>query len=50
MIVVVLENLPQELVLGVVNGFDDVLVITREIEKAATLAGRAQLGEDVFAC
>ena len=50
MVVVVLENLPQELVLSVVNGFDDVLVITREIEKAATLAGRAQLGEDVFAC
>jgi hypothetical protein len=37
-------------VLSVVNGFDDVFVITGEIEKAATLAGRAQLRENVFAC
>lgn len=35
---------------GVMNGFDDVLVITGEVEEAAALSGRSQLGEDVFAC
>ena len=47
--VVVLEYLPKEFMLGVVDGFDDVLVVAGEIEEAATLAGRAELGKDVFA-
>jgi hypothetical protein len=49
MVVVILQYLPQELVLGVVNGFDDVLVVSGEIEKAAALARRAELREDVLA-
>jgi hypothetical protein len=36
-------------VLGVVYCFDDVLVVSGEIEKATALAGRAELGKDVFA-
>lgn len=48
-VVVVLENLAEELMFGVVDGFDDVLVVAGEIEEAATLAGRAELGKDVFA-
>jgi hypothetical protein len=48
-VIVVLQYLPEELVLGVVDGLDDVLVVAGEIEEAATLAGRAELGEDVFA-
>jgi hypothetical protein len=46
---VVLEDLTQEFVLGVVNSFDDVLVITGEIEKAAALAWGAELGKNVLA-
>jgi hypothetical protein len=38
-VVVVLQYLPEELVFGVVDGLDDVLVVSGEIEKAATLAG-----------
>jgi hypothetical protein len=49
-VVVVLEDLAEELVFGVVDSLDDVLVVAGEIEKAATLARRAQLGKDVFAC
>jgi hypothetical protein len=49
-VVVVLQDLPEELVFGVVYGFDDVFVVSREIEEAAALAGRAKLGKDVFAC
>jgi hypothetical protein len=50
MIVVVLEDLAEELVFGVVDSFDDVLVVAREIEKAAALARGAELGKDVFTC
>ena len=39
MVVVVLQYLPEELVFGVVDGLDDVLVVPGEIEKAAALAG-----------
>ena len=49
MVVVVLQDLPQKLMLGVMDGLDDVLVISREIEKAATLSRGAELGKDVFA-
>jgi hypothetical protein len=49
-VVVVLQYLPEELVLGMMYGFDDVLVISREIEEASTLARRAELGKDVLAC
>lgn len=34
---------------GVVYCFDDVLVVSGEIKKAAALAGRAKFGKDVFA-
>jgi hypothetical protein len=49
MVVVILEDLSQEFMFGVMNSLDDVLVITREVEKAATLARGAQLGKDVLA-
>ena len=49
-VVVVLQNLSKELVFGVVNSLDDVLVVAREIEKAAALAWRAELGKNVFTC
>jgi len=48
-VVVVLEDFAEELVLGVVDGLDDVLVIAGEIEEAAALARGAKLGQDVFA-
>ena len=35
---------------GVVDGLDDVLVVSGEVKEAATLTRGAQLGEDVFAC
>lgn len=41
--VVLSQYLPQELVLSMVYGFDDILIIPREIEKAPTFTGRAQL-------
>lgn len=34
---------------GVVYGLDDILVVAREVEEAAALTRRAQLGENVFA-
>ena len=47
--IVVLQDFAEEFVFGVMYGFDDVLVISREIEKASALAGGAELGEDVLA-
>lgn len=41
MVVVVLQYLPKKLVLGVMDGLDDVLVVAGEIEEATALAGRA---------
>jgi hypothetical protein len=38
-VVVVLQYLPEELVFGVVDGLDDVFVVSGEIEEAATLPG-----------
>jgi len=48
-VVVVLQYLPEELVFGVVDGFDDVFVVSREIEEASALARGAKLGKNVFA-
>jgi hypothetical protein len=48
--VVVLKNLPKEFMLGVMNGFDDVLVVSGEIEKATALTRRAKFRKDVLAC
>lgn len=49
MVVVILEDPPEELVLGMVDGLDDVLIVSRKIEKASTLAGRSQFGKNVLA-
>ena len=49
-VVVLLQDLAQELGLAVVDRLDDVLVVAREIEKAAALAWRAELGKNVFTC
>ena len=43
-LIVVLEDLSKELVLGVVDGFDDIFVISGEIEEAATFSRRSKLG------
>lgn len=46
--VVILEDVPQELVFALVDGLDDVLVVAGEVEEAFALPGRAQLGQDVL--
>jgi hypothetical protein len=38
-VVVVFQYLPEELVFGVVDGLDNVFVVSGEIEEAATLSG-----------
>ena len=48
-VVVVLQDLPEELVFGVVNRLDDVFVVAGKIKETAALAGRAQLRQDVLA-
>ena len=48
-VVVILQYLPKELVFSVMDGLDNVLVVSREIEKAAALAGRAKLRKNVLA-
>lgn len=47
-LVIFLEDAPQELVLRVSDRLDDEAVVAREVEKGARLARRAQLGEDVL--
>lgn len=47
--VIILQNLPQELVLAMVNRLDDVLVISRKVEKTSTLSWRSQFRQDIFA-
>jgi hypothetical protein len=42
-VVVVLQDLSEELVFGMMDGLDNVLVVAGEIEEAAALAGRAEL-------
>jgi hypothetical protein len=41
-LVIVLKDFAEEFVFGMVYGFDDVLVISREVEEAATFAGRSE--------
>jgi hypothetical protein len=48
--VVVLQDLAEEFMFGVVYGFDDVFVVTGEIKEAPALSRRAELREDVLAC
>jgi hypothetical protein len=48
-IVVILQYLPKELVLGVVDCFDDVLIISREIEEATAFTRRSKFGKNVLA-
>ena len=48
-IIVILQYLPEEFVLGVVDRFDNVLVISREIEEATAFARRSKLGKNVLA-
>jgi hypothetical protein len=47
-VVIVFEDRPQKLVLGVADGLDDVLVVAREVEEGARFSGRAELREDIF--
>lgn len=49
MLEVVLEDLAKKLMLGMVNGLDDVLVVTREVEETAALARRAKFGQYILA-
>jgi hypothetical protein len=42
MFVVISQNLSETLVFGVMDGFDDVFVVAREIKETATLARRAK--------
>lgn len=50
MVVIVFEDIAKEFVFGVMDSFDDVLVIPREVEEATTLAWRSKLRQDIFAC
>lgn len=49
MAIVLGEYFPEEFVFGMVDCFDDVLIIAREVEEATTFAGRSKLGQNVFA-
>ena len=44
MLVVLLQYAVKKLVLGMVNRLDDEPVVSREVEEAAALPGRAELG------
>lgn len=50
MMVIVLEDFAEEFVFGMVYGFYDVLVISREVEEAATFAWGSEFRQDVLAC
>lgn len=50
MVVVILQNLSQELMLGMMNRFDDIFVISREVKETSTLSGGSQFRKNVFAC
>ena len=47
-LVVLLEDPPQELVLRVVDRFDDEAVVAREVEERARLSRRAEFRQDVL--
>jgi hypothetical protein len=49
MVVVVPEDFAEKFVFGVMNRFDNVLVVSGEIEEAATLSRGTELGQDVLA-
>ncbi len=44
MIIILAKNFSKEAMLGVMDGFDDELVVSREIEKAPAFAWGAELG------
>ena len=46
---ILMKDFPQEFVFCMMNGFDDVFVISREVKEAATFSWRSKFGEDVFA-
>lgn len=48
--IILSQYFPQELVLSMMYGFDDILVVPREIEEASTFTRRAQLRQDILAC
>ena len=48
MVVIVFQYSPEEFVLGVMDGLDDIFIVAGKIEEAATLARRTELGEDVL--
>jgi hypothetical protein len=47
-IIIVFQDLAKKLVLAVMNGFDNVLVIPREVEEATTLPWGPKLGKNVL--
>lgn len=47
-LMVLFEDFAQKLVLAAMDGLDDEAVVAREVEEGAGLAGRAELGQDVF--
>lgn len=47
-LVVLLEDAPEELVLGMSDRLDDEPVVAREVEERPRFARRAEFGEDVF--
>lgn len=49
MFIVLAKDLPQKLMFGVVDGLDDVLVVSREVEEASTLSWRTKFGKNVLA-
>jgi hypothetical protein len=49
MVIILLENFAEKLMFAVMNGLDDVLVVSRKVEEASTLAGRPKLGKNVLA-
>jgi hypothetical protein len=42
--IVFLEDFPEEFVLGMMDGLDDVFIISGEVEETPTLPRRAQFG------
>lgn len=48
MFVVIAKDSSKKLVLSMVDGFDDILVISREIEETATLPWGAKFGKYIF--
>jgi len=47
--VIVSQYFPQEFVFGMVNGLNDILVVPRKVEEAATFTRRAEFREYVLA-